>query len=264
MAYHRALDGTRLYYEVAGRAGKRRPTFVLVHGLCSNLKHWGEVRERLAERGRVLAVDLRGHGRSEAPPSGYTINGFAADLAGLVEARGGSGPVILAGHSMGSTVSLTLAVRQPHLVRAVISVDGRLDRYATAEALAADRTYRAFVDSTHPEGVRALYRPFFPDPRDASLGQRIIEDAARTPRHAAIASLRATLLADVPAIARRVRQPLLYIGASRRNRSEAVLQALVPHGEFAQAAQAGHFVQLEAPDQVVAMIGRFVSRLDAD
>lgn len=83
----------------------------------------------------------------------------------------------------------------------------------------ADRAYRAFVNREHPEGVRALYRSFFPNPREASLGQRITEDAVRTPRHAAIASLRATLLADVPAIARRVQQPLLYIGASRRNRS---------------------------------------------
>jgi pimeloyl-ACP methyl ester carboxylesterase len=264
MPYHRTSDGTRLYYEVVGRAGRRRPTFVLVHGLCSNLEHWGDVREGLAERGRVLAVDLRGHGRSEAPAAGYTINGFAADLGGLVETRGGTAPVILVGHSMGSTVSMTLAVRQPRLVRAVISVDGALDQYATAEALPTDRTYRAFVDREHPDGVRVLYRLFFPNPRDAVLGQRITEDAARTPRHAAIASLRATLLADVPAIARRVRQPLLYIGASRRNRSEATLHALVPHGEFAQAAQSGHFVQLEAPDQTIAMINRFVSRLGVE
>lgn len=134
MPYHRASDGTRIYYEIAGRAGGRRPTFVLVHGLCSKLEHWGEVRDPLAERERVLTVDLRGHGRSEAPPAGYTINGFAADLAGLVETPSGTAPVILAGHSMGSTVSL--AVRHPRLVRAVISVDDALDRYTTAEALA--------------------------------------------------------------------------------------------------------------------------------
>ncbi|RLT43636.1 MAG: alpha/beta hydrolase [Chloroflexi bacterium] len=263
MPYHRTADGTRFYYEVAGRAGGRCPTFILVHGLCSNLDHWGEVRERLAEHGRVLAVDLRGHGRSDAPSSGYTINGFAADLGALVEAHGGSRPAILFGHSMGSTVAMALAGRSPHLVRAVISVDGSLTHYATATALLADRTYRAFADREHPDGVRALYRNLFPGARDAGLGARIIENAGRTPRHAAIGSLRATLTADVPAMGKHVRQPFLYIAASRGNpRTAAMLQALVPHAEFAQAALSGHFIQLEAPDQVVAMIDRFVSRLE--
>ncbi len=263
MPYHRTSDSTRLYHEVAGRTGGRRPTFILVHGLCSNLEHWGEVRERLAEHRRVIAVALRGHGRSDAPSGGYTMNGSAADLGALVEAHGGTRPAILVGHSMGSTVAMMLAGRQRNLVRAVISVDGALTRYATAEGLLTDRTYRAFVDRDHPEGVRALYRRFFPDARDTGLGAVVVEDAARTPRHAAIGSLRATLTADLPAIRKRVRQPFLYIAASRENpRSAEMLQALVPHAEFAQAALCGHFVQLEAPDQVVAMVERFVSRLE--
>jgi len=171
--------------------------------------------------------------------------------------------VILAGHSMGSTVSLMLATRHPRLVRAVISVDGSLSRYTTAKALPADRTYRAFVEREHPAGVHALYRSFFPDPRDAALAARVIGDAGRTPRHAAIASLRATLLANVPAIARSLRKPLLYVAATRRGRSEDALLALVPHGEFGQVVQAGHFAQLEAAEQVLEMIKRFLSRLDA-
>ncbi len=262
MPYHRTSDGTRLHYEVAGRTSPGRPTFILVHGLCSHLGHWAPLRDALVDRGRVIALDLRGHGRSDAPPSGYTMRGLGDDVAGLIDARGGGSPVVMVGHSMGSTVSLTLATRHARLVRAVISVDGSLDRFTTAKALPGDRTYRAFVDLEHPAGVTALYRLFFPDPRDADLAARVIEEAARTPRHAAIASLRATLLADVPAIARRLRQPLLYIGASHRNRSEAALRALVPHGEFGQVVQAGHFAHLEAPDQVIAMISRFLSRLE--
>jgi pimeloyl-ACP methyl ester carboxylesterase len=103
--------------------GDARP-FLLVHGLASNARVWDGVARSLAAHGhRVVAVDLRGHGLSEAPEDGYDTDTAADDLAGLAAALGLSGPVV-AGQSWGGNVTLSLAARHPRVAAAVACVDG--------------------------------------------------------------------------------------------------------------------------------------------
>jgi pimeloyl-ACP methyl ester carboxylesterase len=108
--------------------GEGRP-FVLVHGLASNARVWDGVARRLAAAGhRVVAVDLRGHGRSEQPETGYDTDTAADDLfavaaaLGLAE-RGPRAPVVV-GQSWGGNVVLSLAARHPGAAAAVACVDG--------------------------------------------------------------------------------------------------------------------------------------------
>jgi len=98
--------------------------FVLVHGLASNLHLWDGVAERLHARGHtVVAVDQRGHGRSDAPEGGYNLDTAVADLLALVDALGLARPV-LAGQSWGGNVVLELGWRRPEAVRGIACVDG--------------------------------------------------------------------------------------------------------------------------------------------
>jgi pimeloyl-ACP methyl ester carboxylesterase len=101
--------------------------FVLVHGLASNARLWDGVALALAARGRrSLAVDLRGHGHSDAPDDGYDTETCADDLAALIIEEGltgGRAPVVV-GQSWGGNVVLSLAARRPGLVSAVACVDG--------------------------------------------------------------------------------------------------------------------------------------------
>lgn len=120
------------------RRGPRRP-FLLVHGLSSNARLWDQVSQRLAVAGHeVAAVDLRGHGRSDAPEGGYTTPDAAADLAGLIQALGwhGSRAPLVAGQSWGGNVVVDLAADHG-LVAGLALVDGgwiRLgQRYADFE-----------------------------------------------------------------------------------------------------------------------------------
>ena len=109
--------------------GLRSPApFLLVHGLASNARLWDGVGRRLAEAGhRSVAVDLRGHGRSDKPDTGYDFATISADLWALI---GGLGPTferpILVGQSWGANVILDLAVRHPDLARGIVLVDGGL------------------------------------------------------------------------------------------------------------------------------------------
>lgn len=98
--------------------------FVLVHGLASNLRLWDGVAEDLHARGHtVVALDQRGHGRSDAPDSDYGIDLAVADLQAVIEDQQLARPVI-AGQSWGGNVVLELGWRQPRDVRGIVCVDG--------------------------------------------------------------------------------------------------------------------------------------------
>ncbi len=95
-----------------------------MHGLASNLRLWDGVAALLAERGhRVVAVDLRGHGRSDKPDSGYDVGTVAGDVAALLERLELDRPWV-AGQSWGGNVVLELAWTRPDLVAGLACVDG--------------------------------------------------------------------------------------------------------------------------------------------
>ena len=102
-------------------AGGEGPAVVLVHGLSGSAANWVEVAPELAGRYRVLAVDLPGHGRSQAPPRGARVSDFVAAVAAVIEAEE-AGPVLLAGHSFGGLVALRLVQTRPELVRGLLLV----------------------------------------------------------------------------------------------------------------------------------------------
>src|SRR5262245_38590919 len=98
--------------------------FVLVHGLASNLRLWDGVAEDLHARGHtVVAVDQRGHGRSDAPDATYGIDLAVGDLHTVIETLGLDRPVV-AGQSWGGNVVLEHGWRHPRAVRGIVCVDG--------------------------------------------------------------------------------------------------------------------------------------------
>jgi pimeloyl-ACP methyl ester carboxylesterase len=115
--------GVRLAVRAA--EGARRP-YLLVHGLASNARLWDAAAMHLADAGhQVIAVDQRGHGRSDAPPGGYDTDTAAADLAALCETLGltGERAPIVAGQSWGGNVVLVLAAKH-RAAAAIALVDG--------------------------------------------------------------------------------------------------------------------------------------------
>ena len=140
-------------------------------------------------------------------------------------------------------------------------VDGAVDQYATARDIDRSALWRAIAEPPYEEAIVEFYASFFPDPRDAALAERVVADAAKTPEHAALASWRASLTSNIPAIAKQVRQPVLYVDGDHDLRPAAAVHEILPRASYAQAALTGHFVQLEVPDQLTAMIRRFVERL---
>lgn len=102
----------------------REPGFVLVHGLASNALVWRGVAEFLSGSGyAVVAVDLRGHGESGVPVSGYDTTTAAADVGDLIATLRLGRPVVV-GQSWGGNVAVELAASQPDSVSGIALIDG--------------------------------------------------------------------------------------------------------------------------------------------
>ena len=109
---------------------------VLVHGLGANVSFWYFGAARLLSRYRsVLMYDLRGHGRSPMPPTGYSLPAMAADLRRLLD-RYNIGAADIVGHSFGGRVALTFAAQHPERVRNLVVADTQLRSLQPAMRLA--------------------------------------------------------------------------------------------------------------------------------
>ncbi|MGM0576633.1 MAG: alpha/beta fold hydrolase [Myxococcota bacterium] len=110
------------------RLGEGQPTVVFLHGLVmDNLSSWYfTAANPVAKHTSVLLYDLRGHGRSERPPTGYTVPDMVADLAAVLDACDVKGPVHLVGNSFGGLLGLAFALEHPERVGRLVLVDSHL------------------------------------------------------------------------------------------------------------------------------------------
>jgi pimeloyl-ACP methyl ester carboxylesterase len=115
-------NGMKINYRCIGE-GK---DVVLIHGLGANHAFWHiNIMLPLAREYRVIVYDLRGHGYSEMPSSGYTLDNMAEDLFDLMrhlDIR----KAHLIGHSFGGGIAFSLAVHHPELVESLIIADSRI------------------------------------------------------------------------------------------------------------------------------------------
>jgi len=105
------VNSVRLYYERHGDSGD---PLVFVHGYTGDITDWRLQIAEFARDYRVLVMDLRGHGRSEAPVDrhAYTIALMTADIEALID-EAGFARYHLAGHSMGGAIVQEIALRSP-------------------------------------------------------------------------------------------------------------------------------------------------------
>ena len=112
-------NGIKLHYT---RTGGNKTPLVLSHGVTDSGLCWTPVAQALSADYDIIMVDARGHGRSEAPVSGYDPATQAADLRGLIAALNLHKPLIM-GHSMGSVTTLVLAASYPDVPGAIVLED---------------------------------------------------------------------------------------------------------------------------------------------
>lgn len=134
---------------------------LLVHGLSNTAWSWAPVARRLANTRRTVAMDLRGHGLSDAPTEAYAPDLLAEDVIAVAEGSGllpadaaRADRVVLAGHGFGAIVAAWAAVALGDRCAALVLVDGGWERLEDATAMDADEFLRGLDEP--PEVMRSL------------------------------------------------------------------------------------------------------------
>ena len=131
------LGGSHQYFVYTPehyQPGTKVPLLVMLHGVGGNAYSFGALAPRLQVPYRLLAIDQRGGGDSEKPPTGYSAEDFALDVLAVQDELGGGRPMTLVGHSRGGWQAAYIAARWPDRVSHLILIDpARLTFDSTAD-----------------------------------------------------------------------------------------------------------------------------------
>jgi pimeloyl-ACP methyl ester carboxylesterase len=165
-----SLPGGEL--QAVERGPRDASPIVLVHCFTCAIDWWSEMIPRLDDDHRVVALDLLGHGGSEKPRSGYSIENQADLLAGALD-RLGVRDATVVGHSLGGPVSIALAEQSPQLVDRLVVIDSIPDTsYGDVgfvgellfKPIAGEALWRVKADFTIRDGLEVAFAPGFPVP----------------------------------------------------------------------------------------------------
>jgi pimeloyl-ACP methyl ester carboxylesterase len=274
--------GDRIHFlDWGGETPTGAPGVLLIHGLSNTAWSWTPVARRLRGVRHVVAMDLRGHGLSDAPTDGYDPATFADDVLAVAEGSGllaGPGDrVVLAGHGFGAIVAAWAAAAMGERCAGLVLVDGGWESLEAASAMDVDEFLRGLDEP--PEVMRSMAAyladraTFDPGTWDADQERAaratVVETHAgrvvpSTRPHAAEASVRAMFRYDPLATLAGVVAPVVAVSAAgdetgSRARALAAAsdaRATAGHGRIRAATfdHDGHNLMRYRPDAVSAAI----------
>lgn len=237
---------------------------MLLHGLGGDHTLWNAVATSLARTHRVLVPDLRGHGRSPAPPGApFGFPEMEADLLRLLEEKG-VGVAHLVGLSAGALLALQFALDHPDRVGSLVVVGAatHLDQHTRAILDRWAKTLR--TDGFEPYILRLAKDLFYPDWIEAHLEflDRVREQQGRDHGRAILGWGQAIRAFDLRGRLGRLRVPTLIVQAVDDQVIDAahgrLLRQSIWGAELKLFAQTGHLVPVERPVELAAAIQEWV------
>lgn len=261
----------RLYVEVAGPhlccsdfGGDGSPV-LLLHGLGGRAAEWRSTASWLTTTHRVLALDQRGHGRSEKSLGDFSRDAYVTDVIRVMEWLA-VGPAILLGQSMGGLNAFLAAARRPELVRALIVAEA-----SPAQSPRVQQGVQAWLSSWPlPFPTLADAKAFFGgETLYAQTWLEVLEEHADGywPQFDQMTMVRS--MADVAERDywqewEQVRCPALVVGGANSFVEQDVLREMatrIPLGRYRQIASAGHDLHLDQPEAWRATVSEFLHEL---
>lgn len=277
--HHRVhVNGTELHYVVSGSAGS---AVLLVHGFPETWWVFHKLIPLLSEHHRVFAVDLRGFGDSATATPEHDSATAAGDLSELI-ARLDVGPVHLTGQDISGATTFRVAATHPELVRSYTGIEtglagfgaerladvtkggawhiGVLTAPGIPEMLLAGRERTFLADYAIP-ALSASTHAF----TDADIDE-LVRCYARPQAFLGAAGLYRSLLSEGDELrdlaARKLAMPVLAVGGRSRDFTPSTLRQVATDVTAIRIDGIGHYVAMEAPDQLATALRSFYAEVD--
>lgn len=254
--------GFKIHYVEEGEG----PAVVFVHGLVMDHTMYAAQFEELPDTYRCIALDLRGHGRSDCPPGPWTMQDSVDDVIAFI-AGVQAAPCHLVGMSWGGMIALRIPLQRGDLVRTIVPIDTSADTDSPdraalfrgfMEAIAAQGLTDEIIEAGAGELFGERYRTEHPD------GIEAYSDRMRAMRpEAVVEGLRAVIERDsVLDRLGEIRIPALVIHGEQ-DVAQPIEEAEktvggIPGARLVRLPGVGHTSPLEAPDEVNAALAEFL------
>ena len=256
--FARADDGCRISYRIDGAANAR--TLVLHNSIGTNLEMWDAQIEPFAKDFRVIRLDTRGHGTSDAPPGPYTIARLGADVVAVLDTVGAK-HASYCGLSLGGMVGMWLGV----------NASARLDRLvlANTSAMMPAQGWRDRIAKVHEFGMSSIAeavveRWFTADfrAREATMVGRVRAMLEQTPAAGYAACGAAIRDMDQREAIAAIRVPTLVIAGLQDPATPPADGALIAEripGALLKEIDAAHLSNIERPAEFTASVLSFLN-----
>jgi pimeloyl-ACP methyl ester carboxylesterase len=252
--------GIRMRYAAQGDPASR--SVILLHGYSDSWFSYSQVLPELARRYRVYALDLRGHGDSDRPASGYAMRDLAGDVLAFMDLQRIDRATIV-GHSMGSFVAQQVVVRAPARVTGLVLIGSGSTPRSILGVSEFARAVDALPDPVPFEFARDFQVSTIHHPIADEFLDRAIAESLKLPARV-WREIMAGMLATDPATALAERRvPTLILWGERdavfaRSEQDALLE-LVPTAAFKIYPETGHALHWERPHEFVRDLDGFIA-----
>lgn len=256
-----AQDSVSIAYDVRGDG---MITLIFIHGWCSNRTFWREQLDEMAQKYRVVAIDLPGHGESGRNREDWTITSFAEDVKTVVESLDLK-QVILIGHSMGGLVALESAPLMPDVVIGVIGIDAISNVESENQSDMMERAITAF-DADFEGTMNAFIPRMFSPHTDSTIVQWVAKSSAKADKAMALSIMRGFSEIDEKNLLSSAGVPVRCIYAASEDPSgpQSYIEINKKYADFDAVFVdgVGHFLYLENPEEVNRHLLAFINEIE--
>lgn len=257
-------NGVRL--EIAEKGPRGGTPIVMLHGITDSRHSFDPPWNYLPNDWHAIAVSQRGHGASDKRSERYSTPDFATDIAQLAQVLD-LPPMVVVGHSMGSSVALQLAADRPDLVHAVVGI-GTFARYRDKADLRAflDTEVAALQDPVPDAIARDFQVSTLAHPIDEAMLEVMVRESRKVParvwRAAFDGLLEDRFCAGIPTI----QSPVLLLWGNADcyalRSDQDFLRTALPDVRLVVYEETGHALHWEQPQRFVRDLAAFVATLD--
>ncbi len=257
------VNGTTIYFEEAGSG----EPLVLIHGIGGSTEDWATVMPRFAGHSRVIALDVRGFGRSAKPKGPYSAEQWAADVAALLRYLQ-IGQAVIVGHSMGGVVAQRILLDYPGQVKAavLVSTSSQVNEKASAY-------WEAQADQIEEEGLGPMIerrQAAYDEDFIASHPEVIASDERRlrlNDKKAYAAGARAVARYHFTEELKSVAKPVLIIQGLDDIQTppggSVIMSRAIPGARLEMLEHCGHSVMNDQPEKLITLVQGFLDEMNS-